>query len=457
MKNFICITLLMIVPYCLNAKVWIPKIFSSGMIMQRKAKVELWGKAIPNALVTIETSWGKDKYVKTDGLGNWRLKLKTSDSRESQQLKIHDSESEVNIKDILFGEVWLCGGQSNMAWKVIQPIGNHKVECECANDMIATSIEHQIRFFTVGKGASKTPLYDVNGEWKNATPQTTSECSAVAYSFAERLNTDLDVPIGIIVSAVSGSKIEAWLSKENNEKIGMLEALRDSPKLNKRPYELYNAMLYPLQGYSIKGMIYYQGESNRDNPKRYETTFPILIEQCRNNWGKKLPFYFVQIAPYDYKAGDGFRIREVQRKVNHRTPNTGIAITLDLGEENTIHPKNKRPVGNRLALLALDNSYSLGEVKGESPKVIKAIFKEDRVVVLLNEEVVLKGSSEFQLGDSNGNFYNAKVTQLNPRKIVLRSSKIIKPSIVRYSFKNWCKAEVFNMSGLPLSSFELEK
>ncbi|QZT37569.1 sialate O-acetylesterase [Halosquirtibacter xylanolyticus] len=455
MKKLFYILMMAFMPLCLSAKVWIPKIFSSGMIMQRKDHVRLWGNALPNSKVVIASSWARTIELKTDNEGNWKTVIKTTDNRNNQTLTITDNESKVELNDILFGEVWLCGGQSNMAWKVIQPLkNNRKIECKNAKDMIVSSQKHQIHFFTVGKGASDVPRNDVTGEWIKATPETTADCSAVAYSFAEKLSEELQVPIGLVISAVGGSRIEAWINKENNQLVEIPKELLTSKKLNKKPYGLYNAMIYPIQGFGIKGVIYYQGESNRDDADRYSKLFPILIKQWRQNWNKELSFYYAQIAPYDYETGESYKIREVQKDVANTITKTGIAITLDVGEKKSIHPKNKRPVGNRLALLALKKNYNKHGIKAISPQIRKVKLVGRKIELTFDENIFLHGHDEFTISGSNHKFYQAEVKQLGPKKILVFSTEVEVPSIVRYAYSDWCTAQIFNSTGLPVSSFE---
>ncbi|QZT37568.1 sialate O-acetylesterase [Halosquirtibacter xylanolyticus] len=439
----------LLIPFSSIGKVWVPSIFSSGMILQRNENVKIWGKSSPRSLIVLRPSWTNETHTYSDDQGCWNIRVKTDNSRDVKHLSICDDSSKIEINNILFGEVWLCSGQSNMAWEIVHKFkSGHKVSCNDATKMTSSSKKHLISYFTVPKRSENKPIQGIDGEWIKATPKTTENCSAVAYSFAEKLSEQLNVPIGIVISAVGGSKIEAWLNKENNNKIGF------NPKIRTNSVH-YNSMIYPIKGYGIKGVIYYQGESNRHRPERYEVSFPMLIHQWRSDWNKELPFFYAQIAPYHYKDGHSYMIRDIQRRVAEKVSNTGVAILMDLGDENNVHPKTKRPVGHRLANIALHETYGK-RLNVMSPIIKKVKAKGGKVEITFNKNIILKRSNEFMISGDNEHFYNANVYQKEDNKLIIDCENVKIPSIIRYAFKNWCIAELYGTDGLPVSSFEIK-
>ncbi|TKG92883.1 hypothetical protein EYV94_18085 [Puteibacter caeruleilacunae] len=454
MNRYLYFIIIALFPMLLQASVSVPPIFSSDMVMQRNESVKIWGKGNPGTTVELVPSWNKTVKVKVDKEGKWSTFLKTDNNQASHSLVIKDFESEIVLSDIWFGEVWLCGGQSNMAWKVVQPIKDvREVPCIEADDMIEQSVKHKIRFFTTDRKGSKEPADEVGGAWVRADKETTKQCSAVAYSFAEKLSNELNVPVGIVVSAVGGSKVEAWLDKETYDQFEPIPDITDKTPSNKVPCLLYNAMINPLKGFTVKGFIYYQGEANRHDPSRYAKTFPALIKLWRKQWEANLPFYFAQLAPYEYKEGDSYLIREVQLETASKLKDTGVAITMDVGEEKSIHPRHKRPVGKRLALQALANTYGHKDIVGASPVVKSCKAKNGKVYVTFDQNITVKDGELLELAGDNNEFKSARIESAQGNQIVLSCDDVKQPSVLQYGYKNWAKASLFGPTSLPVSSF----
>ena len=319
--------------------------------------------ATPNKKVTVRTSWdGKLYAVTADAQGTWKLAVSTPEAGGPYTVTFDDGTPKV-LSNILIGELWLCSGQSNME----MPMKGFKNQpVENANMDILRSRNPEIRLFTVKRTSTLTPQNDVTGSWKEASPAAVRDFSATAYYFGRLVNEILDVPVGLIVAAWGGSACEAWMTADwlkafPDAKIPRSEA--DIKSKNRTPTVLYNGMLHPLIGLTMKGVIWYQGEDNWNRAHTYADMFTTLINGWRAEWKQgDFPFYYCQIAPYDYgiitergkEVINTAYLREAQAQVEHRVPNTGMAVLLDAGMEKGIHPARKQVAGERLALLALD-------------------------------------------------------------------------------------------------------
>ena len=292
-----------------NAQVKLPAIVSSNMVLQRNTNVKLWGWAGANEKLTIKTSWSKSPMmVQATVEGNWMIDAKTTNSKEPQTIAIKSKTSDILLENVLFGEVWLCSGQSNMEMSLQGYVGQPAYG---SSDAIAKSNNPNLRLFNVTKySGSKTPLKDVEKytAWQNVSPENVADFSAVAYFYGSQLQEVLDVPVGIIHSSWSGSCVEAWISNEvltTFQKVD-LKDVDISIKPKEIPTILFNSMINPLIPYTIKGMLWYQGESNKGEPEKYTKLFPAMVQDWRTRWGiGNFPIYYTQIAPYAYE-GNGF-------------------------------------------------------------------------------------------------------------------------------------------------------
>lgn len=435
------------------SNVSLPAIFSDNMVLQRNSKVSIWGWAKPGEIVQIEPSWKSDSLgTKVGKNGFWKLELETPDLREPQEIVIKGYNT-IRLKNVLLGEVWLVSGQSNMEWSAAAGIeGGQKAISEAKNP--------NIRFFTVANRVADCPQQDLDGQWTESTPETMKNFSAVAYFFGKKLQEELDVPVGLINSTWGGTPAEVWMpyeAIENNEELAkaakMLPDVEWGPR---QPGLLYNAMIAPITQFDLKGILWYQGESNVDNADYYEHIFSTLINAWRQEWQKQLPFFFAQIAPYEY--GDNFngvKIRDAQRRTL-KLPSTGMVMTSDIGNINDIHPRDKIDVGHRFANLALAEIYGK-DLKAHAP-VLTSAQKDGRKVILnlehaeglhLDEQ---QAESQFELAGADEVFYPAK-PRLQKGQIFLMSKEVKEPQYVRFSWGNTSISNIFNSSGLPLSSF----
>lgn len=441
----------------------LPVMFSDNMVLQQQQMVSVWGVDKPNARISVRGSWGNNATVTTDATGHWKLKLQTPKAGGPYNVVIKGSK-EVTLKNVLIGEVWFCSGQSNMEMPVKgysnQPIIG-------SNETILNSSNDNIRFLNTPRSASITPLYDVKGEWKAANPATTGNFSATAYYFAKKIQSVLNVPVGIIQSAWGASTIESWMDKQSlsefkNKQIP--ETLPDSLP-NRTPTILYNSMLHPYIGYTIKGVLWYQGEANREKANEYHALFTSMINSWRKQWQQDdFPFYFVQIAPIEPGKVNAAFLREAQLQTMLSVKNTGMAVTMDIGERTVIHPAQKEQVGNRLAYWALAKDYNVKGIAFSGP-VYRQLEKTANGRLMLTFDYCDQGLTsfgkpltDFEIAGEDRVFYPAQAMIRNDKNgvLVVWSDAVKNPVSVRYAFKNWAEGSLFNTQGLPASSFRTD-
>lgn len=474
MKNVISITFLLFFNLILMqsgfAEVKLPAIVSSNMVLQRNTTITLWGWADVNEKIAINTSWLNETLnIKADKKGHWQVEVKTTTSRTVQSIKITSHVSNITLENILFGEVWLCSGQSNMYQTLKGYSGQPTYE---GNLAILKSKNPNLRLFSVGKIGSETPLNNLKEytSWQEAAPNTVSEFSAIAYFFGSLLQDTLEVPVGIIHTSWGGSKIEAWMSNDalgNYQKIDITD-VDVSKKAHRTPTALFNSMINPLLNYTIKGVLWYQGESNREDPKAYQKLFPAMVKDWRARWSiGDFPFYYVQIAPYIYKGNTTFNtpensafIRETQLKCLDLIPNSGIAITMDIGEQFYIHPPKKKEVANRLLFNALNQTYGFKTIDYASPIFESQQVKGSSLILSFKHAksglFAYKNLEEFEIAGEDKIFYPAHAKIINRKNVEVSSSEVPNPVAVRYAWNNWVVGTLFGGNLLPVSSFRTD-
>lgn len=467
-KLNVLVVLLLILSSSIFAEVKLPAIFGDNMVLQRQSSVWIWGKATQNSVVTISSTWDKKTYSTTVGNDStWKIKVSTPKAGGPYQLRISDGK-ELTIDNILIGEVWICSGQSNMempmkGFKVrdkIQPVLN-------ADSAILKSTNPLIRLFTVAKSTSLNPENDFKGNWKLCEPQNVSEFSATAYFFGLKLYELLKIPVGVVNSSWGGTIIEPWIGKNGYKDVDFVKLPTDSFINKKQPHQtptaLFNAMIHPMVGFGMRGAIWYQGESNRNNPNDYLKLLPKMVQNWRNEWGiGNFPFYYVQIAPYFYGATalNSAYLREAQLKASSIIPNSGMACIMDVGEKDCIHPANKEVAGNRLAYHALTNTYKMKGIVAKSPAMKK--MKISKGVVQLTFSNAPNGLTSnrkelacFEVADSSKVFYPANAT-IKKNVITITSTNVVNPVGVRYAFKDFVVGDLFSAEGIPVSSFRTD-
>lgn len=450
---------------------------SDGMVLQQQTSAVVWGKADPGQRVTVVPSWDRRKYaVQANADGFWQVSVQTpAASYTPYTIAVSSGRERLVIQDVLVGEVWFASGQSNMEMP-IRGFGGCPVE-GAADVITAAPMRDRIRMFKVPRARSYEPLAEIEGEWWRADATTVSEMSATGYFFARKLNETLDVPVGILFSAYGGSKVESWLPREIVETYPDIPT--DSATVEALPYEyyspymMYNAMVVPVKGYTIKGFIWYQGCSNVGADATYSERLQKMVSVWRADWGDtdaRLPFYQVEIAPYNYGDGpDGALLRRAQHDAAKRMPNGGIAVTNDLVypyELDQIHPARKREVGERLAYLALHRDYGLDRVACKSPEAVRAfrapagpMTKPGAVFVELADcQDGLDRSTHIEgleIAGADGVMYPVREARVFGNFMVVRSDSVPEPRVLRYGWGCFTPGNLHAVSGLPLVPFEL--
>lgn len=458
------VMLLLLTTYAYS-RVTLPAIFGNNMVLQQQAECNLWGTANAGREVKVSTSWDRHIYkVKTDNNGRWELKVNTPSSGGPYSISFNDG-TETRLDNILIGEIWLCSGQSNME----MPMKGFKAQpVEGAVEELMQAFDSSLRLFTVKRNAALQAVDTLSGQWQEAEPVTVRNFSATAYYFGKQLRKALNVPVGLIVTAWGGSACEAWMQSDWLKAFPSVKqqiTLSDVKSLQQRcPTALYNAMLNPLVGFTIRGTIWYQGEDNVNRSGNYAELFSTMIRGWRKEWKQgDFPFYYCQIAPYDYSLigwnYNSAMLREQQMKVEKLLHGVRMAVLMDAGLQYGIHPRMKRETGQRLALLALSNTYN---IKGlpDFATFSRVEFKNDTAIVSFDrskEWVYFNDGPESKLFEVAGEdrvFHPAKAW-VNRNKVYVKSDNVKSPVAVRYAFKNWVKGDLMH-DGLPVSSFRTD-
>jgi len=427
-----------------RADVKVPTIFGDNMVLQRDVPLPVWGQAAADEKVTV-TMCGKSVSATADKDGNWSVKLpamKCTPKQAGLTMTIKAANT-ITLKNILIGEVWVGSGQSNMEW--------HLRGSATGKDAIAKADLPNIRLYHVPKVQTKTPAKDIKAAWKVCTPKTCPTFSGVLFFFGKRLHDELKIPIGLINSSWGGSPIEPWTVTDASKKQGG---------------GMYNAMIAPLQPFAVRGSTWYQGETNvfRKNGLKYFDKTKALIEGWRKTWNNdKLSFYIVQIAPWSggYGAGELPKLWEAQ-VASLKIPGTGLAVVTDLVDNiKDIHPRMKKPVGNRLALWALVKDYGRKDLVYSGPlyksmkiegKKIRVSFAQVGGGLAARDK---KELSEFQIAGADGKFVPAKAV-IDGKTVVVSAEGVTAPKTVRFGWHKVANPNLMNKEGLPASPFQTD-
>jgi sialate O-acetylesterase len=366
----------------------------------------------------------------------------------------------VRLQDVVVGEVWLMSGQSNMEMPYkgygSQPING-------SNDAVALATNRKIRLFTARRNASPDPVDAVFGEWATSTPAAALEFSAIGHAYISYLHDVLGVPVGGINSSWGGTPVQAWTERGVLAAVEGVDLTRDRPRVQDKPEYLYNGMIHPLVPFGIRGAIWYQGESNVGEAHLYEGMFTSMIENWRDRWDRgDFPFYFVQIAPYEYGERHSAYLRESQLNTMLHVPNTGMAVTMDIGLERNIHPPEKIVVAKRLAYWALANTYGMEGVQFSGP-VFREMSVEGSEATLTFDRAPTGLStygaelSGFTVAGTDQIFHPAEAQIARSGAVTVSSDAVASPVAVRYGWENWLTGTLFNTAGLPASSFRTDK
>lgn len=443
-------------------------LISDNMVLQQQTEVRLWGRAAPNEQVKVSVSWAKKaNHCTADADGNWSILVQTPQGGGTPHSIIFDDGEKTALSNILIGEVWFAGGQSNMEMPLQ---GFHNCPVKGSIETIADADNHpQIRMFNVPRKLSDMPQTNLEGEWRIASCETVSQFSAVAYHFALSLQRTLHVPIGIINCSVGGSKIEGWTCREivsHYDDIDITKKGMENTPDYLRPIVFYNAMVYPTIPYTLKGFIWYQGESNVACPD-YAIRMKNMVEQWRKDRQQgELPFYYVELAPFYYQGhqqGQGPLLREEQYKAQKLISNSGMVCTNDLVEPyeaNNVHPRDKETVGKRLSYMALNKTYKNEGIPCYGPefasmkidgKLVRLFFNHCEMGFTRSQDII-----GFEVAGDDKVFYSADYVELQHSSWLVSSEKVPYPKAVRYCFKDYQPGNIGGMGGLPMVPFRTD-
>ena len=485
------------------ADVKLPAIIGDNMVLQRGKSATIWGWAEPREQIMVSVSWQSMAWgITADSSGKWTTKTNPPKTAGPHEITL-SGKNTITIKNILVGEVWVCSGQSNMQWSVNGAAN--------AQDEIAGADYPNIRLFSVERKVAQQPQTDCVGSWSECSPQTVPGFSAVAYFFGRELHKELNVPLGLIHTSWGGTPAESWTRRGVLESepdcVPILQRFDDAmakyPEAKKKydesmiewkkaaekakaegedpprrpnapfgpgnphsPAGLYNAMIAPLIPFSIRGAIWYQGESNAGRAYQYRKLFPAMITNWRTDWGQgNFPFLFVQLANFMAVTPEPVEsawaeLREAQL-MTLALPNTGMAVIIDIGEADDIHPRNKQDVGKRLALWAMAKTY--GKDLVYSGPIYKSMSTEGNKVILDFEHVggglVAKGGEPlkgFAIAGEDRKFVWADA-KIDGDTVVVSNNEVSEPVAVRYGWANNPVCNLYNKEGLPTSPFRTDE
>ena len=488
----------------------LPAIFGDYMVLQQQIGAPIWGWASPGEQVEVVGSWGENALTMADNRGKWIVFLSTPSYGGPYTLTI-TGQNEIVINHVMIGEVWLCAGQSNMGWRLSATFEGG------ADGALANYSD--LRIFRSERCHHHEPQEDCDARWKCCTPETAGTCSAVSFYFAQKLYCELNIPVGIVIQPYAGTPIEGWMPKEiqmedtriakiieemdaESEAYDLGEAQkqletamerwkagvrRAEPKLrtpsnqgHQYPGNIFNGMIYPVRPYGIRGAIWYQGERNAKDVAQaahYANQLAMLIDYYRTSWheisegqvARDFPFYFAQLPSWFPAQTEPVEThapwavsREMMRLVAESVPNTGMAVSVDTGDEVLLHPKDKKPIGLRLAYLALERTYCKQFV-GSGPTYRDHVVEDDRIVLMFDSigSGLMAGKDDvfdsFAIAGKDGVFVWADAV-IDGDSVLVSADGISNPVAVRYA---WAmnpsnRNLLYNKEGIPASPFRTD-
>lgn len=466
----------------------LPAVFTNNMVLQRNLPIVIYGNA--NGGEKVEVSFDKQKItVSANEYGKWKAVFPAMKSGEIQQISISTSNQNITLKNVLIGDVWFCSGQSNMAFPLKKAENGISELKKAATNTKLRLFNFEVIQETDEKAWDSITLEKTNqlkyfsGNWKICDSISAKDFSAVAYYFGQNIIQEENVPIGLIQVAVGGSPIESWIDRytleHDDKEVDVLTNWRKSDFLmpwarsraeenlknavnpkQRHPYDPcynYEAGVLQFTDFPIKGILWYQGESNAHNIELYEHSLPELAESWRKAWGISLPFYFVQLSSINRPSWALFR--DAQNRIQKKITNSAMAVSMDFGDETNVHPIKKEPIGDRLALLALKYTYGK-KITAEGPIPIKATQKGDVLLVSFSNAKQLftadkKAVIGFELVTDKGIRIESKAAIVKDQvQISISNDQKIKE--ILYAYKPYTTANLVNEANLPCSTFRLE-
>ena len=447
-------------------------LFTDHAVLQQQTQVPVWGWGDPGKMV--EVRWDGKSYktsVKADG--SWRVEIPTGKADgAAYTLTVKSGKESLTVNDIVLGEVWICSGQSNMEMPV-SGFGFQEVEGATEAIMSAPETASQVRVFDIKTPKCTQPQADVDAAWAYSDGAVTARTSAVAYFFAKRLSKSLGVPVGILVNAWGGSRIEPWMTREVIDAAGLTEqelkdlyAVQEQPdRWPETPELIWNGRVKPIAGYAAKGIIWYQGCSNMGQPHCYDKLQKAMVEFWRKEWGRELPFIFTLLAPHDHGDSDGrWRAFFVENQLHTEEilDKSWAVCTETLGNKVTVHPAQKKEVADMMVQRALQNVYDIySGVSIELPRLKEVVFGEDgtaRVTLTQVWSNLMSISARdiigFELAGEDRQFHLAKAeVDWDGGTILVRCPEVPRPVAVRYGWRNWMGANLQKSNGIPVPPF----
>jgi sialate O-acetylesterase len=469
-----------------HKNVQLPSIFTDDMVLQREKPISFYGKANAGTPVEVTFNKGRQKTI-TDTHGNWKITFPAMPAGGPYEISIKNQQSAITLKNVLVGDVWLCSGQSNMAFQLKHAIGGKEAIQDAPKLSGMRLFKYDQLVETNAVAWDSISLDKINkllyfsGNWKTADAQSAADFSAIAYFFGKKLTTEENIPIGLVQVAVGGSPIESWIDRytmEHEEQLfdlltnwrrsDLIQAfcreradvnLKNATKANQRhPYDPcynYEAGIDSLTRFPIKGVIWYQGESNAHNPEAYHALFKAMVSSWRKKWNDVFPFYFVQLSSIDRPSWPYFR--DVQRKLQKEVPNVYMAVSSDLGDSLDVHPKRKKEVGERLALLAQRYTYNKN-ITADGPAVRSA--KPEGASIIIDFAFAKRLSTldhqpltGFELVTTKGLHIPAQAKIVSSNKVAIALPAKEKIKAVAYAWQPFTRANLVNEAGLPASTF----
>ena len=484
-SSLLSFLLLLLVSFAARATVRLPKLVGPHMVLQRDAPLPLWGWAAPGEAVSV-TFRGKTYQTASGAGGRWQATLPPQAAGGPFTLVVK-GDNTLELNDVLIGDVWLAAGQSNMQFKVKDDNPHGYQPVQDSDQEIAAANYPNIRMFTISQTPAYRPEADVPGSgWQVCSPATVAGFSAVAYFFGREIHQRCRVPVGLLVSSWGGTPAEAWVSAEGlrafPEFQPQIEAFRQAttrlaedfravPKppgaqgAPNAPTDLYNGMIAPLRPFALKGIIWYQGETNVGRAEQYRTLLPALITDWRAQWGQPLPFLFVQLANYKKPSPEPTESAWAELRDAQTTalalPHTGMATAIDIGEADDIHPHNKQAVGHRLALAARQMTYGERKLVANGPTyvsmtvdgaIVRLKFTPTKAGLLMKGPDTLRG---FAMAGADRKFYWASA-RLVGREVLVQCAQVPAPVAVRYNWADNPAGNLYNGADLPAVPFRTD-